>query len=218
MNPISCLQKVCVLLFDAFPCCFIKFSVVLNISGFVHDYDAIVAHCQKSAGLSIMKTVSLLAFTSSVVMIGSSHIATTAYIRYYDLQEPAEYQCLSIKSITIAVVSQVAGYSTLHMTITSMSVDGAFPVAILIGVNIPIILLVLYVVKEKSFTYPLITKHVKILFCNMESEVRPDLELEENSAGGIYIGPRSRVHPHVPLDDSTGGIYIGPHVPLDDST
>ena len=109
-------------------------------------------------------------------------------------------------------------YSAVSMSIFGTSVDARFPVSILLYLSVPIVMLVLYVVKESSFTYPTIVRLVKIICFTPDLEVEADEDLD-NSAGGIYTGP-SRVHPletggvytgsrSIELDNSIGGIYTG---------
>ena len=140
-----------------------------------------------------------------LVISTSSHVATTAYLKYYNFEEPAENKCFSIKSITISIVAFVIGYFSLILSIMVNIVNETFPAVVLFFISVPIVILILYVVKESNFTYPLILKLVKIIFCYPISEMEPDQDLDNNS-GGIYIGPPKNRD----LDNSTGGIYNGP--------
>ena len=107
------------------------------------------------------------------------------------------------------------GHSAVSMSIFKTSEDGRFPVTILLFLSFPIVMLVLYVVKESSFTYPTIARLVKIICCTPVVDADDGLD---NSAGGIYTGPsRSRVHPLEP-DANTGGVFTGPRpLELDNS-
>ena len=175
------------------------------ISGYIHDYDAIIAKCQKSSGVPVMKTTSLISFLGIFVTSTSSYIATTAYLKYYNLEEPSGYRCFSVKSITISIVTFVIGYLAVILSMAIDIVYETFPIVVIIYISLPIIILTLYVVKESNFTYPMILKLIKIFSCHPESEMDSD-EDQYDSTSGIYIGP-SRPRD---LDNSTEGIYTGP--------
>ena len=150
--------------------------------------------------------MSLITFLYLFVISSISYIAITAYLKYYNIAEQSQYRCFSIKSITIAVVTAVISYLALIMSITINVVNEMFPTNVLTFLSLPIIILILYVVKDSNFTYPLIIKLVKTHFCFSESEVDPD-HYQDNSVAGIYMGPpRSREL----TDISVAGIYMGP--------